>query len=61
MPDRSLEFGKFGARGAKGADVVARRLDDLAGGVATPVTAQARPDGAAELPHPHRPRPRRRP
>ncbi|QEU90994.1 hypothetical protein [Streptomyces kanamyceticus] len=40
MPEQTQEFGKFGARGIKGHEVVARRLDDLAGGIATPVTAR---------------------
>ncbi|MER5966531.1 transcriptional regulator [Streptomyces sp. NPDC002057] len=37
MPERINEFGKFGARGIKGHELVARQLDDLAGFVATPV------------------------
>lgn len=40
MPEKNLDFGKFGARGIKGSDAVARRLDELAGGIATPVTAK---------------------
>ncbi|MGW2089854.1 hypothetical protein [Streptomyces sp. NPDC001880] len=40
MPDRTREFGKYGARGAKGYELVARRLDELAGGISTPVTAR---------------------
>ncbi|MFD5628471.1 transcriptional regulator [Streptomyces sp. NPDC127072] len=40
MPDRNIEFGKYGARGLKGFEAVARRLDSLAGYVATPVTAR---------------------
>ena len=40
MPERNIEFGKFGARGLKGHEAVARRLDALAGFVATPVTAR---------------------
>ncbi|MBC9715742.1 transcriptional regulator [Streptomyces sp. TRM66268-LWL] len=40
MPERNVEFGKFGARGARGSDLVARRLDELAGGIATPITVQ---------------------
>ncbi|MFI6876024.1 transcriptional regulator [Streptomyces sp. NPDC050400] len=39
MPDRNLEFGKFGAQGVKGHEAVAAQLDRLAGFVATPVTA----------------------
>jgi hypothetical protein len=40
MPEKNIEFGKFGARGIKGADAVARQLDALAGGISTPVTAK---------------------
>ncbi|WP_424864086.1 transcriptional regulator [Streptomyces sp. MMS24-I29] len=40
MPDRTREFGKYGARGVKGHGLVARRLDELAGGIATPVTVR---------------------
>ncbi|MBB5121866.1 hypothetical protein AF335_09405 [Streptomyces eurocidicus] len=39
MPERNLDFGKFGARGIRGSDAVARKLDELAGGIVTPVTA----------------------
>ncbi|MFI6655438.1 transcriptional regulator [Streptomyces sp. NPDC050523] len=38
MPERNLEFGQYGARGIKGHEAVGRRLDALAGFVATPVT-----------------------
>ncbi|MFH8736782.1 transcriptional regulator [Streptomyces sp. NPDC017964] len=38
MPDRNLEFGKFGARGIKGYEAAARQLDALANFIATPVT-----------------------
>jgi hypothetical protein len=38
MPDRNVEFGKFGAQGIKGYEAVARQLDALAGFIATPVT-----------------------
>ncbi|MFF2654297.1 transcriptional regulator [Streptomyces sp. NPDC058045] len=38
MPDRNLDFGKFGARGVKGHEAVARQLDAFAGFIATPVT-----------------------
>ncbi|MEV8086479.1 transcriptional regulator [Streptomyces nigra] len=38
MPERNLEFGKYGAQGVKGYEAVARRLDALAGFVATPIT-----------------------
>ncbi|MFE7268588.1 transcriptional regulator [Streptomyces sp. NPDC057592] len=40
MPERNIDFGKFGARGIKGSDAVFRQLDDLAGGIVTPVTAK---------------------
>ncbi|MER5348279.1 transcriptional regulator [Streptomyces mirabilis] len=43
MPERNNDFGKFGARGIKGHEAVARQLDALAGfvaTVATPVTAR---------------------
>ncbi|QNS09199.1 transcriptional regulator [Streptomyces xanthii] len=40
MPDRNLEFGKYGAQGIKGHEAVARQLDRLAGFIATPVTAR---------------------
>jgi hypothetical protein len=37
VPERNNEFGKFGARGTKGHEFVARQLDDLAGFIATPI------------------------
>ncbi|WP_331747835.1 transcriptional regulator (plasmid) [Streptomyces sp. NBC_00984] len=40
MPERNIDFGKFGARGIKGSDAVIRQLDDLVGGIVTPVTAK---------------------
>ncbi|MFE2708908.1 transcriptional regulator [Streptomyces mirabilis] len=40
MPERNNDFGKFGARGIKGHEAVARQLDAFAGFVATPVTAR---------------------
>ena len=40
MPERNIEFGKYGARGIKGHEAVARQLDALAGYIATPVTAR---------------------
>ncbi|MFF9347255.1 transcriptional regulator [Streptomyces sp. NPDC014734] len=40
MPERTREFGKFGARGVKGHELVARRLDELAGGITTPVNVR---------------------
>ncbi|NEB32806.1 transcriptional regulator [Streptomyces sp. SID14446] len=40
MPERNIEFGKYGARGLKGHEAVARQLDDLAGYIATSVTVR---------------------
>ncbi|MFE7112887.1 transcriptional regulator [Streptomyces sp. NPDC057575] len=40
MPERTIDFGKFGARGIKGSDAVIRRLDALAGGIVTTVTVK---------------------
>ena len=40
MPEKNIDFGKFGAQGIRGSDAVARQLDQLAGGIATPVTAK---------------------
>ncbi len=40
MPERNQEFGKYGARGARGSELVGRKLDELAGGIATPVTVK---------------------
>ncbi|MER6501121.1 transcriptional regulator [Streptomyces sp. NPDC001455] len=40
MPERTREFGKYGAQGVKGHELVARRLDELAGGITTPITAK---------------------
>ncbi|MFE2644183.1 transcriptional regulator [Streptomyces nigra] len=40
MPERNIEFGKYGARGIKGHEAVARQLDALAGYIATPVTVR---------------------
>ncbi|MHC3473173.1 helix-turn-helix domain-containing protein [Streptomyces sp. 7R007] len=40
MPERTMEFGMYGARGVKGHEAVARRLDALAGFVATPITTR---------------------
>ncbi|MFD5514961.1 transcriptional regulator [Streptomyces sp. NPDC127066] len=40
MPERNLDLGKFGARGIKGHEAVARQLDALAGYIATPITAR---------------------
>ncbi|MGW7412764.1 transcriptional regulator [Streptomyces sp. NPDC054863] len=40
MPEKNIEFGKFGAHGIKGGSALARQLDRLAGGIATPVTSK---------------------
>ncbi|MEU0634135.1 transcriptional regulator, partial [Streptomyces sp. NPDC005989] len=40
MPEKNIDFGKFGARGIKGSDAVARKLDELADGIVTPVTVK---------------------
>ncbi|SOE06728.1 transcriptional regulator [Streptomyces sp. Ag109_G2-15] len=40
MPERNIEFGKYGARGIKGHEAVARQLDALASFIATPITAR---------------------
>ncbi|MET9919199.1 transcriptional regulator [Streptomyces sp. NPDC059605] len=40
MPERTIDFGKFGARGIKGSEAVARKLDELSGGIVTPVTVK---------------------
>ncbi|MDQ1034331.1 hypothetical protein QFZ75_000747 [Streptomyces sp. V3I8] len=40
MPERNIEFGKYGAHGIKGHEAVARQLDALAGYIATPVTVR---------------------
>ncbi|MEU0603149.1 transcriptional regulator [Streptomyces sp. NPDC006393] len=40
MPERNIDFGKYGARGIKGHEAVARRLDALAGFIATPITTR---------------------
>lgn len=41
MPERNLEFGKYGARGIRGSEAIARQLDRLVGYIRTPIT-QAR-------------------
>ncbi|MEV6056240.1 transcriptional regulator [Streptomyces sp. NPDC052107] len=38
MPDRNIEFGRYGASGVKGHEAVARQLDALANFIATPVS-----------------------
>ncbi|MER5889394.1 transcriptional regulator [Streptomyces sp. NPDC001941] len=40
MPEYNHQFGLHGARGVKGSEAVARRLDSLAGGIASPVTSK---------------------
>jgi hypothetical protein len=40
VPEHSIEFGKYGARGIKGHEAVARQLDALAGFIATPITTR---------------------
>ncbi|MFC4883802.1 transcriptional regulator [Streptomyces beijiangensis] len=40
MPERTHDFGHYGPRGIKGSDAVARQLDEFAGYITTPVTAQ---------------------
>ncbi|MFJ9742806.1 transcriptional regulator [Streptomyces sp. NPDC101166] len=40
MPEKNIDFGKFGANGIKGSEAVARQLDRLAAHIATPVTAR---------------------
>ena len=40
MPERNIEFGKYGARGIKGHEAVAWQLDKLANFIATPIAAR---------------------
>ncbi|MEV3861420.1 transcriptional regulator [Streptomyces sp. NPDC050095] len=40
MPQRTNEFGKFGAQGLKGYEAAARQLDAIAGFIASPVTSR---------------------
>ncbi|MEU5001641.1 transcriptional regulator [Streptomyces sp. NPDC021622] len=40
MPERTHDFGHYGAQGIKGSEAVARQLDQLAGFIATPITAK---------------------
>jgi len=40
VPERNIKFGKYGARGVKGHEAVARRLAALAGYISTPITAR---------------------
>ncbi|MET8978959.1 transcriptional regulator [Streptomyces sp. NPDC004539] len=38
MPDRTHDFGHYGAHGERGSEAAARVLDSLAGGITSPVT-----------------------
>ncbi|PZT71616.1 MULTISPECIES: transcriptional regulator [unclassified Streptomyces] len=40
MPERTHEFGKYGATGVKGHEILAHRLDSLADFITTPVTTR---------------------
>ncbi|GAA2247445.1 hypothetical protein GCM10010232_38330 [Streptomyces amakusaensis] len=40
MPEKTIDFGHYQARGVRGGDAVAGQLDKLAGGITTPVTAK---------------------
>ncbi|MEU3356327.1 transcriptional regulator [Streptomyces sp. NPDC037389] len=40
MPDRTIDFGKYGAQGIKGHEAVARQLDVLADFITSPVTTR---------------------
>ncbi|RMI42491.1 transcriptional regulator [Streptomyces triticirhizae] len=40
MPERTIDFGKYGAQGIKGFEAVARQLDALADFIASPVTTR---------------------
>ncbi|MEU7075979.1 transcriptional regulator [Streptomyces narbonensis] len=40
MPERTNDFGHYGAQGIKGSEAVARQLDNLAGYITTPITAR---------------------
>ncbi|MGC5410537.1 transcriptional regulator, partial [Streptomyces sp. DT225] len=40
MPERTIDFGKYGAQGIKGHEAVARQLDSLADFIASPVTTR---------------------
>ncbi|MGW1362935.1 transcriptional regulator, partial [Streptomyces chartreusis] len=40
MPERTIEFGLYQARGIKGHEAVARQLDSYLGYISTPVTAE---------------------
>ena len=72
MPERTIHFGAYGARGIKGHEAVARQLDALAGFIATPITQKrglmarlhyltrsdhARQSRPRRWPHRHRPHP----
>lgn len=38
MPDRTHDFGRYGAHGTRGSQAASRVLDSLAGGIASPIT-----------------------
>ncbi|MFS8202605.1 transcriptional regulator [Streptomyces sp. CWNU-52B] len=40
MPERTIDFGKYGARGVKGHELVARRLDSYVTYLTTPLTTE---------------------
>ncbi|MGP4115489.1 transcriptional regulator [Streptomyces sp. 4N509B] len=40
MPGSTDDFGKYGARGERGSEAAARVLDNLAGGVSSPITTR---------------------
>ncbi|MFF9632192.1 transcriptional regulator [Streptomyces fradiae] len=40
MPERTIDFGKYGAQGIRGYEALARQLDALADFIATPVTTR---------------------
>ncbi|MEU2729699.1 transcriptional regulator [Streptomyces griseoviridis] len=40
MPDRTIDFGKFGARGVKAHEAVSHQLDQLAGFITSPITTR---------------------
>ncbi|MDN0197978.1 transcriptional regulator [Streptomyces sp. S.PNR 29] len=40
MPDRTHDFGRYGAQGERGSQAAARVLDSLAGGITSPVTTR---------------------
>jgi hypothetical protein len=50
VPEKNLEFGKYGARGIKGSDAVARQLDNLHRLHRHPRHHPTRPHGPPQLP-----------